>query len=224
MYEPTRGETAFAEKKAELIFGTRYSAALISAQAVAETESPDLFVKEFYNDTYLNDQNACSSPRILCWFGNPEEVKQAKKRFWKALALLLEEKHYTVPETVAVSKLDAVYMLATCVPGIRIVPAKDNGIIRVETENLSDALWELTVPGGFFLETEGAHVGDFATIFTEKCQTLTCFGVDIKEVEQTLRTAGAPGIDRFVPVGHALDFSLTWDGINLIEKMSRPVS
>ena len=37
------------------------------------------FVKKFYNDTYLVDQNACSSPHLIVWIGH--ENKNLKKGF-----------------------------------------------------------------------------------------------------------------------------------------------
>lgn len=36
-----------------------------------------------------------------------------------------------------------------------------------------------------------------------------------------LISSGVLGVDRVVETGHALDFSLIWDGIDLIRQMSR---
>ena len=43
--------------------------------------------EKFYLDTYYIDQNACSSPRLVCWLG--ENIEQAKVRFWKELSKLV---------------------------------------------------------------------------------------------------------------------------------------
>ena len=38
-----------------------------------------------------------------------------------------------------------------------------------------------------------------------------------------LMSAGVFGVDRIVQIGHALDFSLIWDGMDLIAQMSREI-
>ena len=43
------------------------------------------------------------------------------------------------------------------------------------------------------------------------------------EVTEKLICAGVPGVDRVVQIGHALDFSLIWDGMDLIAQMSRQI-
>ena len=39
-------------------------------------------LKNFYNDTYLIDQNACTSPHLIIWYGDKEKIKTAKSIFW----------------------------------------------------------------------------------------------------------------------------------------------
>ena len=57
---------------------------------------------------------------------------------------------------------------------------------------------------------------------TRKCQTLTCVNeTECTEVAEKLICAGVSGVDRVVQIGHALDFSLIWDGMDLIAQMSR---
>ena len=48
--------------KTELAFADRRSAAVLRTDAILEKEDLTDIVRGFYNDTYLNDQNACSSP------------------------------------------------------------------------------------------------------------------------------------------------------------------
>lgn len=59
---------------------------------------------------------------------------------------------------------------------------------------------------------------------TRKCQTLTCVNEEeCMEVTEKLICAGVSGVDRVVQIGHALDFSLIWDGMDLIAQMSRQI-
>ncbi|MCD8217987.1 MAG: acyl-CoA reductase [Clostridiales bacterium] len=233
----------------DICFGTRFSAAILSAKTVLDTSEADLLAKDFYNDTYLNDQNACSSPRILYWVGTHDEVQLAKERFWTAVQRLLDERQYIVPASVAVQKLDAALMLAASYSDVAIIRGgtmdhrlsgevgiqagyeennspirkKDNRILRVEVRTLHPGMWERTVPGGFFLEAEGETPGGLFPVLDRRCQTLTCYGLDQEKLKERLHEAKVAGVDRLVDFGHALDFSLTWDRHNLIGEMSVPV-
>jgi hypothetical protein len=61
-------------------------------------------------------------------------------------------------------------------------------------------------------------------VVTRQYQTLSYIGVDADVLAQLVLSHGAAGIDRIVPVGHTLDFSLEWDGYDLVESLSRVVS
>lgn len=205
----------------DIPFPTRYSAALLDASEVLQTADLDLLAKDFYNDTYLNDQNACSSPRIIFWRGDQEEISKAQTKFWDALRELLLQKKYHLQATVAVQKLDAALMLTAFYPGSKIL--SDNLITRVQVGRLSPAMWEQTVPGGFFLESGAEALDALAPMLSGICQTLCVYHVDTKKLREWILSKRLDGADRIVPVGHALDFSLTWDGYDLIRMMSRQI-
>jgi hypothetical protein len=52
---------------------------------------------------------------------------------------------------------------------------------------------------------------------------MTYYGVDKKKIEEFLENNRPKGIDRVVPMGRSMDFSLIWDGYDLIRQMSRRV-
>lgn len=207
----------------ELPFASRSSAAVFCADAVNRTEDIDLLAREFYNDTYLNDQNACSSPQIIYWLGTDREAKEAGKKFWGAVSKLLAEREYPVPASVAVQKLDAAMLLAAVFGDARIY-RDTNRLVRVQVSRLCHEMWDYTVPGGFFIESRGETLEGMTDILTGRCQTICTLGVDGEALAGKLADWHMSGVDRIVPVGHALDFSLTWDGFDLIESMSRRIS
>ncbi len=53
----------------EITFADRYSVGIMDLQAVRETTDKELasLARDFYNDTYLMDQNACSCPHLILW-------------------------------------------------------------------------------------------------------------------------------------------------------------
>mgnify|MGYP001259894673 CR=1 FL=1 len=84
------------ETKARAIdipFADRYSISLINSEKflkLNEYKTKNV-VKNFYNDTYLVDQNACSSPHLILWKGKSDS--KARKKFWHNLNILVKEKY-----------------------------------------------------------------------------------------------------------------------------------
>lgn len=215
-------KSPISPRAVELPFADRSSIAVIEANAVINSEDIQPMVHGFYNDTYLNDQNACSSPRIIYWLGNNGDVKAARERFWQTVFNEVKGK-YDIQAVTAVSKLTAAMALAAKYGSARI-EKNENYITRIWLDELSREIWDDTVPGGFFVESGGEKLDGILPILTKHCQTVCYFG-DIKaktaEFIEENRTFGA---DRIVPFGHALDFELTWDGHDLIYSMSRKIT
>jgi hypothetical protein len=83
----------------EVAFADRYSLSVISAESVA-LASPDTITKlcsAFYNDVYLMDQNACSSPQLLAWVGSDSQIEAAKAKFWPEFYIFIEGKYEIQP-------------------------------------------------------------------------------------------------------------------------------
>ena len=54
-------------------------------------------------------------------------------------------------------------------------------------------------------------------------QTAVCFGLDSDTVRALAAGLNGLGIDRFVPVGQALQFGSVWDGLELLQEFSKRV-
>ena len=61
------------------------------------------YTADFYNDTYLTDQNACTSPKLVIWLGNNK--LEAKKIFWDNLHELVKKKYTVQPVQAGVPAL-----------------------------------------------------------------------------------------------------------------------
>lgn len=208
--------------KTELAFADRRSAAVLRADAILEKEDLTDIVRGFYNDTYLNDQNACASPSLLYWLGSSEKVALAHEQFWKAAAPYIQSR-YELGAHLAVQKWEQAMYLAATKENVKIQKF-GNEVVLVKLSELSADVWELTVPGGFFFECSGENLEGLYPALTRKCQTLTCVSEnESMEVAEKLICAGVSGVDRVVQIGHALDFSLIWDGMDLIAQMSRQI-
>jgi hypothetical protein len=76
---------------------------------------------------------------------------------------------------------------------------------------------------GFFFEQDIDDLADVLPICGERLQTLVYYGFSKAEISSFLDEYRPKGIDRFVPIGKSMDFSLVWDGHDLIRELSRKV-
>lgn len=219
-------QNAIPPRAFDICFADRYSLAAINADKLIadqlNTGHLNQLTERFYNDTYLFDQNACSAPHLVCWLGEKENVKKAKEVFWDAVYAYAKT-HYQFQDVMAVDKLTALYKQAVAMP-THDVETKDNVLRRVEIESLPCDIDSFRCAGGYFTECEVDSLDDIAPIVNEKYQTLVYHGFTQQELSDFMLRNRLTGIDRIVPFGETTAFSLTWDGMNLIERMSRVIS
>ena len=220
-------ETVAAMRKAELAprafdiaFADRYSLMVFKASAILQTDNMAHLAQDFYNDTYLYDQNACSAPRLIYWIGEPDEIAAAKEKFWSAVHAYISP-IYPIEPVVAVNKYVAFCRSAIELNDVREEPMPDNLISRMQIKSLSEALPEYRCAGGSFFEYDDIELQPLAAIVTSRYQTLGYYGLKPQELREWVRKNGLSGIDRIVPVGKTADFTMTWDGYDLILTLSR---
>ena len=209
----------------DIAFADRYSICLMSAPAVlvAEIETLQALCVGFYNDVFLLDQNACSSPHLILWQGTVKEVATAQTRFWDAMQTFLHSKGQS-PSIHAVEKYIHLCRTAIQLEGARATPTFDNRVFRVALDKLPENISEHRGRYGFFFETIDNDFTQLSRIVNARYQTLTCFGVDTHALAHMVVANRLAGIDRVVPVGKALDIGVIWDGYDLIRTMSRIVA
>lgn len=218
-------EAALPPQSFDVTFADRYSLLCVRAEAIHAMEEKQLAqaAQGFYNDTYLTDQNACSAPRLVYWVGSGEKLSSARSRFWEAVRAWAAPR-YPVEPIIAVDKLTAACRAAIELPGARVEPMPDNLVVRVSVERLTKQVFQHRCAGGFFLEYADESLKALAPIVERRIQTLSYLGFDPAELRGFVTANGLRGIDRIAPVGHTLDFSLTWDGYDLIRTLSRRIS
>ena len=217
-------EAALPPRAVEVAFADRYSLLCIRPEAVLALSADELerLAKDFYNDTYLTDQNACTSPRLIYWAGEGDS-REASERFFRAVGAYARQRYELAP-VVAVDKLTAACRAAMKLEGAEIVPGLDNWVTRVRVKALCPELYELRSPGGFFLEYAAPTLDALRDFVTPRVQTLSYLGLSPEELSRFVLENGLTGVDRIVPVGHTMDFALTWDGYDLIQTLSRKIS
>jgi len=209
----------------EVTFPDRYSLLVIRPEAILAMDDKQLkqAAQGFYNDTYLTDQNACTSPRLIYWLGEGDALQAAQDRFWNAVQAYVQPR-YAVEPVVAVDKLTAAYRAAIALPGARLHAMADNTVVRVQVDALTADIDEHRCAGGFFIEYASPSLDALAPVVKRKYQTLSYIGAEKEALCSFVVQNGLRGIDRIAPVGHTMDFSLTWDGYDLIRTLSRRLS
>ena len=217
-------QNAIPPRAFDICFADRYSIAAINSDELnndkLNPENLKQLAERFYNDTYLFDQNACSAPHLVVWTGN--HVEGAKKLFWNAVQRVTEQK-YQFQDVMAVDKLTAFYKQACAMP-THDEETQNNILRRVEIYALPQDIDSFRCAGGYFTEYTARSLDEVAPIVNEKYQTLAYYGFTQQELSNFVLRNHLTGIDRIVPFGETTAFSLTWDGMNLIERMSRIIS
>ena len=201
----------------EIAFADRYGLAVIDAEKYLQAPNKERIAKDFFNDTYLTDQNACSSPKYIFWLG--ENVEEAKEIFWASVHREITA-GYNLQGIQAVDKLTLLYLLGAA-HDAKFVSSRDNRLFRVEVESITDDLINFQGNSGFFIECNIKSLEDILPLCGDKCQTVASYGLNQSEWQKFLMTHRPRGIDRIVSPGRTLDFALTWDGCDLIREMSR---
>jgi hypothetical protein len=76
---------------------------------------------------------------------------------------------------------------------------------------------------GIFFEYEIKNINELKKIFYRKYQTLSYFGYNKSFFKDMFKKNKFEGVDRIVPIGESLEMNLIWDGINVINHLSRVI-
>ena len=200
----------------EITFADRFSLAVIDSDLYMKLEDKAGLARDFYNDTYLSDQNACTSPRLIVWMGNC--IEKARDKFWEEEYKLI--KQYSLQPVMAVNKVNKLMLLAMDNYDAKLVSNFDNRLICVKVSRLDAALMNYKESCGFFFEYNCQDISELREICSDKgCQTVAYLGD--REAIVKLLELGIKGIDRIVKIGHTMDFNMIWDGYDLINNMTR---
>lgn len=203
----------------ELTFPDRYSLAIINGDAVLNADEKTLkrLAQDFYNDTFLVDQNACSSPQLILWQGKSDD---GKERFWTAVEEIVKSRYELLPVKVTGKYADF------CANAVRFseigeLISKDNYIYRVKLNKISSETENLRGKCGLFYEYDIKDFDEIIPFISERYQTVAYFGSDADALATTLQEKKSLGVDRIVPVGKALDMDIVWDGYDIVGELSR---
>jgi len=208
----------------DLSFADRYSVCVLDGGAILQAEEGELqkLAEGFYNDTYLMDQNACSSPQLIFWSNDSQE---ARERFWAEVVSYAAGK-YELQSMTAVDKYTQLCRDGICHPEInRVIQLGGNLLYRAELSSLSAAEGtSLRGRGGYFYEYSLTSLDELCPLVDEKYQTVTYYGIPAETLRRLVLEHQLQGIDRIVPVGSAMDIGIIWDGYDIVRMLSRIIT
>jgi hypothetical protein len=209
----------------ELVFADRFSAAALQAASVLAADEAALrqLAGAFYNDTFWFAQQACSSPRVVHWIGNAQEIGAARARFWPALGAELARRAPANTEAMTMARVVAAFDYAAR-GAVTVEDAPTAFPLRLQLQRpLDTQLRGLHCGNGLFLEQSLQALADLAQQLDDRDQTLAVFGFNPGELQAFAAALPPRALDRIVPVGQALDFDVVWDGVDLLAAFGRQV-
>lgn len=212
-----------SERVVEVHFADRFSFGIINPQTVLDMNQEQMkrLAEQFYNDTYLMDQNACSAPHLIVWLGDRELISKAKETFWSAVYQAAAK--YDLAEIKVSDKFTLLCEYAAKGLEIAKVNRYKNRLYIAELEKIPDKLDELRGKYGLFFEITLSSIDELAPYITQKVQTCLICGVERELLLQFILKNHLKGIDRIVPFGASLDIGLIWDGYDLINYLTRTI-
>jgi len=210
----------FPPHASERAFASKFSFSVVAADALLRASDDEVARagRAFSDDIKAFGQKACSSPHVLFWVAQGEEVLgAAKQRF--AAALL---PHMVTDDVgAAVTRIERVFAVASegavaaaaVHPGLVVLEARSQAIIRA-----------FEVGGCVVTHFVGSSLAEALALVDRHTQTITYFGFSNEELAVFATKAGALGCDRIVPFGQALNFDAVWDGFDLMGDFSRLVT
>ena len=210
------------QRAIDIAFADRYSFCVINASKILKLDVNEMkrLIEKFYNDTYLVDQNACSSPHLILWLG--KKVNKAKEKFWKTLQYYVNKK-YKLTDIASIEKYTQLCSNILNLKNLKKYERYDYSIYTISLKKLDKNTHNLRGKWGFFYEYNINDLNKIKSCINNKYQTLTYFGLNKNILRNFVLHNQLEGIDRIVPIGQALDISFFWDGYDINRILSRVI-
>lgn len=208
----------------DINFFDRYSISLINSEKIIQLNKKKLYevASQFYNDTYLVDQAACSSPNLILW--TEKYSKDASRIFWKSLLEVIINKKYKISEFAAIDKdIFASKALVKLGNYVDRYKSYENKINIITLKDIPNDIHQLKGMWGFFFEGKIKKISKIKSFVNKKYQTITYYGMRSDILQSEIIKNSIDGIDRIVPFGNSLNIDMIWDGMDLNNMLTRIV-
>ena len=209
----------------QLNFPDRYSISILDTLQLGYMTEEELknLAHRFYNDTYLLDQNACSSPVFVIWNQKEEskEAQNARMRWWNAVAE--EARSYDLTAHKAMAKYELLCKYAMTMDGETKISRYGNRLYTIGVPEIPSDTDQLRGAFGMFFEYRGDWRKALTRLASSRLQTITYHGIEEQEIVDFVLKNHLFGVHRIVPAGRAADMDPVWDGQDFIAVLSRQI-
>lgn len=207
----------------EIGFADRFSYSVIKSNffLTLSQEAADSAVDAFVKDSYVFDQKACSSPRVVFFVGTEQENTNARLLFSERVRLNLQSREIT--DSTATFKLKSAFEWAADGLGTVSYHGADLTTLTEVASSNTESIRRLDYGGGSFVFNNLSQLSELKTFIRKKDQTISQLGFSAEELKSFVAIIGPAGVERIVPFGEALSFNVIWDGYNLVDVFTRRV-
>ena len=207
----------------DLLFYDKYSFSVIdSKKLIIEKKEIGKLVKKFYTDTLLFDQNACTSPHIIFWYGNNKDNDAAKKLFWEYFSKYMRLNYESSSHKNLFKYSNFIFdtMNLDYIDKIQVI---DDHLYVVNLKKIKNEMTNLRGRFGYFYQKNLSQLSQLIELLNHKVQSMLYFGLSTKDINQLLMLKNKSGIDRIAPIGKSLYIDFSWDGYNIFDELTTSV-
>lgn len=211
-------------KVKDLYFTEKYSISIISsAKYLSSKKSSKInLAKKFYNDTFIFDQNACTSPRLVLWQGNIKDNSDAKLIFWNLLKEVVLRK-YNIDHASSVNKYKNFLLDMTQDKKFTRFKNYSNLIYVVQLKKISKDIYKEFKNFGYFYEFDIKNINSVKDLLSSKIQTLSYYGFSKIFLKEFIFKNKINKIDRITKIGDTMKMNFIWDGYNIYNDLTKEI-
>jgi len=206
-------------------FPDRKSLAVLSGDEYSclEPAARDVLAEKLFNDVFWFDQMACGSPRVIAWIGGQSLCADSAADLYQRLVSTASRKSYSVETGVALAKFAYLNDMLASGTG-RTAYRMSNQLSVLELDPCVVTPPVKIMGGGLVSHVVLPELENIISLVDRATQTITHFGLDTERLESLVVLLATKGGFRVVPIGQALTFDVTWDGIPLLDHMTRRIT
>ncbi|UAA39504.1 hypothetical protein KIH87_03875 [Paraneptunicella aestuarii] len=207
----------------DISFADRYSLSLIDVAKLDSKETIQSVAEKLWRDTIPFGQMACSSPKAIVWLGEDEN---GDKHVSNLTELLEAINQHALQEAREISQKNNHLITSQLAQawGLAGNVRFSDAITALDITEISEQIFNWHTGSGLYFLLHINSLQELPEFLEERCQTVSVWGIDHKELIKLFATTPITAVDRIVPIGQALDFDPVWDGYDLLQQLSRKIT
>ncbi len=208
----------------DLCFPTRHSVSIIDVGNYSELDNTgrNLLCRRYIDDTIQFTFKACSSPHYTYWLGRKSEKYLLVLDFLERISGMIARSETEMGVMSTNNFLDNQSNLlqrTKCKP-IQLIAGKS--IYYISSKEVPSISKEQMDCHVYFINAD--YEEEIVNTWPSDIQTLSLINpMDYDFAVKISNKLGSKTPDRIIPIGHALKFSLLWDGQHFLETLTRQV-